>query len=165
MARFNVQGIEQTIQALSKMGQDEGPVADAMLGVAGKLVAEGWQQSLDQHHKRRTGALYRSIKPSNPKTVDGVRAVVVAPTGTDEKNRKKPVRNAEKGFVLNYGRKNMRGSHWAEKAIKATEGPAQQAMEKVWDAWLENGELPPAGSAMTASVTGVSGGGATYHQE
>lgn len=168
MAKLNVTGMQQTIKSLEQMGEHIGPVADAMLNVAGKLVAEGWQYSIIKHEHYRTNALYKSIKASRPKTVKGIRQVTISPRGTDKYERTKPVRNAEKGFVLNYGRRNMKGSHWAEEASEETEEPAIEAMENVFDDWLWTEKLPEANADWADSIAWVSSGNvgtATFHQE
>lgn len=168
MARFDVTGMEQTIKSMAQMGESVGPVADAMLHTAGKLVVEGWQYSLAKHGHVNTGALYDSIKASKPKTIGGVRAIIISPRGTDKKDRIKPVRNAQKGSVLNYGRRNMAASHWAEEATKITEEPAIEAMENLWDDWIWQGTLPAAGDDWAESIAWVSSdsqiGAATFHQ-
>lgn len=168
MAKLNVTGIEQTIKSLEQMGEHIGPVADAMLTVAGKLVAEGWQYSVIKHGHYRNHTLYKSIKPSKPKLVKGVKQVTVFPRGTDKIDRKTPVRNAEKGFVLNYGRRNLPASHWAEEATETTEEPAVEAMENVFDDWIWTGKLPDAKGDWADQIAYVSGGTAgtaTFHQE
>lgn len=155
MAKFNVTGLEERIRELDRMGQATGPVADAMLTVAGKLVAEGWQYSVLQHGHFDTGALFGSIKPSRPRTKGGIREITVSPRGTDSKDRT-PVRNAEKGFVLNYGRRNMAGSHWAEDATEMSEGPAIEAMENLFDDWIWTGNVPDSGGDWADQITWVS---------
>lgn len=167
MARFNVTGMEQTIRSMARMGENVGPVADAMLHTAGKLVVEGWRYSLAKHGHVKTGALYDSIKASKPRTIGGVRAIIISPRGTDKKDRITPVRNAEKGFVLNYGRRNMAASHWAEEATKNSEEKALEAMENIWDEWYWGGPLPTAGDDWADYVLWGSGdpiGTATFHQ-
>lgn len=166
MAKLNVTGIEQTIKSLEQMGEHIGPVADAMLTAAGKEVVKGWQFSAAKNNHFRTGAMYDSIKMTPPKTAKGERVVIVSPTGTDKHNRRKAVRNEEKGFVLNYGRENMPGSHWADEGDEMSEGPAVNAMETVFDDFIQTGKTP--NGTATASgpwVVGRPSGAATFHQE
>lgn len=166
MAKLNVTGMEQTIKSLEQMGEHIGPVADAMLTAAGREVVKGWQYSAAKNKHFRTGALYDSIKMTPPKTARGERVVIVTPAGIDKYNRRKPVRNAEKGFVLNYGRDNMPGSHWVDEGDEMAEGPAVNAMETVFDDFIQTGEAPKdANAAAGPWVAGRSPGAATFHQE
>lgn len=166
MAKLNVTGMEQTIKSMEKMGQNVGPVVNDMLIAAGEVVAEGWRFSIAQHKHIQTGALFGSIKATPPKTVRGEKTVIVSPTGTDKYNRRKAVRNAEKGFVQNYGRNNMPGSHWADEADEKSASPAIDAMENVWDEFLQSGDAPKSnGIGNTPWMAGGITGAATYHQE
>lgn len=165
MARFDVTGMQDVIRSLAQMGENIGPTADAMLHAAGEVVVQGWQFAAAKHQHIQTGAMYDSIKASKPKTRGDVRSIFVTPTGTDSYNRRKAVRNAEKGFVLNYGRNNMAASHWADEADETSEAPAQSAMLNVYDEFLESGKTPAteSGNASPWSSGGVIGT-ATYHQ-
>lgn len=165
MARLDVTGMQDALRSLARMGKEIGPTADAMLHAAGAVVTEGWQYSAAKNKHYRTGALYESIKTSKPKTINGVRSVYVSPTGTDKYNRIKAVRNAEKGFVLNYGRENMKASHWADEGDEISAKPAADAMLTVYDEFLETGRSPTAnGGGETAWSYGGAIGTATYHQ-
>lgn len=163
MARFDVTGMEQAIKSLEKLGDGAAPVADAMLHAAGSVMVEGWQYSAAKHRHIRTGAMYDSIKATKPKIISGVRTIYVYPQGTDKQDRNKPVRNAEKAFVLNYGRNNMDADHWAEEAEDVSEAPAQEAMENVFDGFLLSGNVPPAAGNGAYRSSGPIGA-ATFHQ-
>lgn len=145
MAVFNVTGMRETIVSLHKMEKDTTAVADAMVSTAAAIVAESWRYQIAAHGHVDTGALFDSIKPGKPKNVGGNRGVVVFPRGKDKKGRTKPVTNAEKGMIANYGREHQSGTHWRDKADKAAEDPAVEAMENIFDEWLWTGNLPTPG--------------------
>lgn len=166
MARFDVTGMQDVIRSLAQMGENIGPTADAMLHAAGTVVVQGWQYAAAKHRHIQTGAMYESIKASKPKTKGNVRSIYVTPTGTDNHNRRKAVRNAEKGFVLNYGRDNMDASHWADEADEMSEVQAQSAMMNVYDEFLESGKIHAVGSINNSPwISGGPIGTATYHQQ
>lgn len=165
MARFDVTGMQETIRDLIRMGEGVGPTADAMLDAAGSVMVQGWQFQAAKHGHIRTGAMYDSIKQSSPKTIKGVRQITVYPMGTDSYNRRKPVRNAEKGFVLNYGWSRRAGSHWAEEAEETSAEPAVDAMENVMDKFIQSIGGQQAGGAAAPWQSGGLTGGATFHQE
>lgn len=165
MARLDVTGMGDVIRSLAKMDENIGPAADAMLNAAGEVVVHGWQFAAAKRRHIQTGSMYDSIKASKPITKGDVRSIFVTPTGTDKHNRRKAVRNAEKGFVLNYGRNNMEASHWADEADEISEAPAQNAMLNVYDEFLKSGNAPEAGYGSTHTWrSGGEIGTATYHQ-
>lgn len=165
MARFDVTGMQDTIRELNRLGEEIGPTADAMLHAGGEVMVQGWQYQAAKHGHIRTGAMYDSIKQSSPKTIKGVRQITVYPMGTDSYNRRKPVRNAEKGFVLNYGWSRRAGSHWAEEAEETSAEPAVDAMENVMDKFIQSIGGEGAGGAAMPWQSGGFTGGATFHQE
>lgn len=165
MARFDVTGMQDTIRELNRLGEGIGPTADAMLHAGGEVMVQGWQYQAAKHGHIRTGAMYDSIKQSKPRTLKGVRQITVYPMGTDSYNRRKPVRNAEKGFVLNYGWGRKAGTHWAEEAEETSAEPAVDAMETVMDRFIQSGENQSASGTEAPWKSGGFTGGATYHQE
>lgn len=165
MARFDVTGMTETIRDLHRLGEGVGPTADAMLHAAGEVMVQGWQFQAARHGHIRTGAMYDSIKQTKPRTLKGVRQIIVYPMGKDSNGKNKPVRNAEKGFVLNYGWSRKAGTHWAEEAEENAAEPAQDAMESVMDKFIQSIGGQRSGGAATPWQTGGFTGGATYHQE
>ena len=153
MAHLDVSGLREEVVRLKQMGEDTGKIADAMLGVAGRLVAEGYQYSLASHRHVDTGTLFDSIKPSRPKTRGGIRQLTVAPRGTHSKDRYSPIANAYKGTILNSGR---HGTKWADEARENTAEPAVEAMENVFDEWLWTGKIPSAGMDWAEEIAFVS---------
>jgi len=165
MARLDVTGMQDAIRDLNRMGEGIGATADAMLHAAGEVMVQGWQFEAAKHGHIRTGAMYDSIKQSAAKTVNGVRQITVYPMGTDGYNRRKRVRNAEKGFVLNYGWSRKAGTHWAEEAEETSTEPAVDAMENVMTRFVQSVGMPSGQGDASPWVSGGFSGGATYHQE
>ena len=79
--------------------------------------------------RRSTGALLASIKVSAVKEIDGGKRVEIYPNGKD----KHGVRNAEKGFVLNYGRSNMPARPWFTAANEKAADDVVSEMRRVWE--------------------------------
>ena len=162
MARLDVTGMQEAIRELQRLGEGVSGIADEMLQAAGQVVAQGWQYSAAKHGHIRTGAMYDSIKAGKPKTIGGVRSIIVSPTGTDGKDRKKPVRNQEKAYVLHFGRTNMTGSGWVNKAEETSAGPAADAMEGVFYRFID-GQSAASSTASWQQQNGTPGT-ATFYQ-
>lgn len=138
MARLEAKGIDELINELIRIGQDTGPVADRMLMEAAPEVKKCWQDSARKHGHIDTGDMVNSINfPRKPRTVSGVRRIDIYPQGKDSKG----VRNAEKAFILHYGRSGKLGTHWVDDAEKAAEPRVQAAMERVFDEFIEKGRI------------------------
>lgn len=148
---FDDAAVTQVIHALDMMGRGTTEVADAMLAAGAEVVIQGWRDKIQDMGHVRFGTLRDSIKASKPQDKDGGRMIEVRPTGTDRKNRKTAVRNAEKAFVINYKRP---GDHWVQEAEKGTEDDANKAMANVFASWLD-------GQGRSASSGGWASGGVT----
>lgn len=134
MARFETEGIDEIIDALVRMGEESGPIADEMLMVAAEEVKTSWQIAAGLHGHRVTGDLISSIGyPRAPKTISGIRTIDIYPQGKDRKG----VRNAEKAFILHYGTSKNPGSRWIDDADKESGPRVQRAMEAVFDKHFE----------------------------
>lgn len=150
--QFDDAAVTQVIHALDMMGQGTTEIADAMLEAGAAVVIKGWQDKIAEKGHIRFGAMQKSIKASKPADKDGGRVIEVRPTGMDAKDRKTPVRNAEKAFVINY---NRPGDKWVQEAEQESETAAQSAMESVLSKWLADGNAPSsAGGWASGTVTG-----------
>lgn len=162
MAKLDVTGMQEAIRELQRLGEGVSGVADEMLQAAGQVVVQGWQYGAAKHRHIRTSAMYDSIKAGKPKTVGGMRSMIVSPTGTDSQDRKKPVRNQEKAFVLHYGRNNMTGSGWVDDAEEISAEPAADAMEGVFFRFID-GQSAASSTASWQQQNGTPGT-ATFYQ-
>lgn len=133
MARFDTSGIQEIISEMQKMGQDVGPVAEEMCMAAVEEIRNAWRQSAEEHGLRDTGALIDSIGfgPS-PVRAGGILYNDVYPMGTDSKG----TRNAEKAFILHYGKSTFPGTHWIDDADEKSAAPVQARIEEIWDRFL-----------------------------
>ena len=106
MARFDTSGLDDLIREMTRMGQDVGPVVDEMLDTAAGIIRDQWKETATAHGYIDTGAMVESVDF----TVKGnARALYrdIYPQGKDAKG----VSNAEKAFILHYGKHNMPGSY------------------------------------------------------
>ena len=135
MARFNVSGLDETIEEMKRIGQMTGRTADAMLMAGAEEVRKAWKRSAEEHRHRDTGDMIASIGfQRTPKDVGSIRTIDIYPQGKDKRN----IRNAEKAFILHYGTTKIRGSRWVDDADKISEQTVVSAMIRVWEQFLQN---------------------------
>ena len=134
MARFEMDGFDELLADMKRMGELSGETADKMLMAGAEEVKKAWRQSAKRVPHRVSGDLIESIDYARkPKTAGDIRTIDIYPQGKDRKG----VRNAEKAFVLNYGTKTRTASHWVDDADKASGEPVMQAITAIWDEHLK----------------------------
>lgn len=130
MARFEIKGMDETIAEMKRMGEITGPTTDRMLLAGAEQMKTEWVNAINRYDHVDTGAMRRSVGyAKKPKEIFGGKTLDVYPRGKD----KQGTRNAEKAFVLHYGRKNMTASHFVDAAETEGEQRATAAMVRVWD--------------------------------
>lgn len=136
MARFDMSGLQPVIDEMRRLGEESGPVAEAMIMAGAERVREAWRRSADEHGHRLTDDMFNSIGyPRQPKNIgDGI-SIDIYPQGKDRKG----VRNAEKAFILHYGTSKLPGSHWVDDADAYSEETVVPAMAEVWEHYIETG--------------------------
>ena len=133
MARFDTSGLDDLIWQMRAMGQECGPVAEAMVNASVGAIKEEWIKSAASHGHIDTGDMINSIGIGpGPVNAGSVIYRDVYPQGSDRKG----VRNATKAFVLNYGRSNLAGSHWVEDADDRSADPVQTVCESIWNEFI-----------------------------
>lgn len=132
MANFNVKGFDDVEKQLLQQTEKAAEVIPLMLEAGADILVKAQQEEVDRLFgisKRSKGDLKRSIKKGKVKSATTEATITVAPTGKDSKG----VRNAEKGFVLEYGKHGMQPQHWMETANIKSEAAAHEKMVKVWE--------------------------------
>lgn len=131
MAKFTVTGLDDVMEAMLRQEAIVEEAVPEMLKAGGEVLKRAFQTETKKFNKtgRATGVLTASIKVSAVKERDGGKFVEVAPTGKDRHG----VRNAEKGFVLNYGRSNMPARPWFTRANIAAADDTIAEMRRVWE--------------------------------
>ena len=135
MARFDVSGLDETIEEMTRLGQMTGQTADALLMAGAEEVRKAWRQSAEENRHRDTGDMIASIGfARKPKEIGFIRTIDIYPQGKDKRN----IRNAEKAFILHYGTTKIRGSRWVDDSDKISEQTVVPAMIRVWEQFLQN---------------------------
>lgn len=150
MGKMQTEGIDKLIHDMENAGDGSGELAEDMLDAGAEVVVQEWKDGIEEAGHVDTGAMRDSVKATGPKNK---LERVIYPTGTD----KKGVRNAEKAFVLNYGRskgstrlakkdprrKNTKGQRssflgdrFVDKIEEKAAASSQLAMQHVLDEYL-----------------------------
>lgn len=134
MARFEMEGFDELLADMKRLGELSGDVADEMLMAGAEQVKKAWKDSALRHGHKDTGDMIDSIGyKGKPKNAGDVKAIDIYPQGKDRKG----VRNAEKAFILEYGTKNKPGSQWVTDADSHSGPLVMEAMTAIWDKHLE----------------------------
>ena len=131
MAKFNVAGLDDVQEAMLRQDAIVEEAVPEMLKAGGAVMQKAQQEEIKTrfNSRRSAGALLASIKVSAVKEIDGGKRVEIYPNGKD----KHGVRNAEKGFVLNYGRSNMPARPWFTRSHQKATPEVQAAMRQAWE--------------------------------
>lgn len=137
MAKFEI-GVDLDLIRRQLKGHEEklDEITDKMLLAGADAAVAAQKASAQRHGHINTGDMLKSIKPTKIKKKDGEKSIEIYPHGKDRKG----VSNAQKAFVLNYGRSNRAGSRWVEEATEQCSEPAQEAMAAVMEEALKNAE-------------------------
>ena len=134
MARFEMDGFDELLAEMKQLGELSGDVADEMLIAGAEEVKKAWKESALRHGHKDTRDMIDSIDYSRkPKTASDIRSIDIYPKGKDRKG----VRNAEKAFILHYGKKGKPASQWVDDAEKRAEPAALAVMTEIWEKHLE----------------------------
>jgi hypothetical protein len=132
-------GLDDTIRQMRRMGEQSGDVAKAMILAGAEGVKKAWRQAAEEHELRDTGDMIDSIGfPREPKQVGDVLTIDIYPQGTDRHG----VRNAEKAFILHYGKHGYAPTYWVDDADAASAPKVQARLEAMWADYLETGVVP-----------------------
>lgn len=146
MATITTRGIEDLALSLKELAV----LPDSMVG--GMLEAEGEvlkaaqirkvATALTKSGERLTGQLGSSIVVNRKlRKKKDERYITVYPRGQRARTSKgKPVRNAEVGFVLEFGApgRHIAPTQWMRAANEEAADKAVQAAEQVYDTWLKS---------------------------
>lgn len=139
MARFDCPGLDKVISDMQRMAETGGKCAEAMVDQAVVIIRDSWRESAERHGHRDTGAMIESVGFPNPTVKMGdILSRDVFPQGKDEKG----TRNAEKAFILNYGKSRFPGTYWVDEAEAAADPKVAAALEQMWDQYLKTGKVP-----------------------
>lgn len=132
MAKITLDGIDDVIRTVTKLGAAADGMVDKMLNAGGLAAKEKLQDVLEGSHRHiLTGSMHDNTGYTDPKSYGSARQVTVYPRGKD----KKGTSNALKGFVLNYGSpaRGIVGDAWFDYGVNAAEPQIESEMRRVFE--------------------------------
>ena len=129
MARMTFEGVDDVLDQLFKESERLERKATEMLGEAGKVVVQAWQDAIEAHGHVQTGDMKNSVRASAVKKNGEAYITSIYPHGRDRKRQS----NAEKAFILHYGTSKIHGDHFVDDAEERAGDAAEQVMQEVWD--------------------------------
>lgn len=136
MARFDTSGLDDIISQMETMGAQVSEVAEDMVQAACEEIKQAWRDEIEARGMVDTGAMRDSVGyKRQPTKLPDVVYNEVYPQGKDAKG----VRNAEKAFILHYGKHNMQATYWADAADKKADSRVEQRLTEIFEKFIEGG--------------------------
>lgn len=135
MADFNVEGIDSlTIGFMRKAGALDEAISDC-LNVGADLLVKAQKDQAESMKIHDTGDMINSIKATKQrKDKDGNPYVDIYPQGKDRKG----TRNAEKGFIAEYGKSDQPARPWMRTANEKANDEVQNAICETFNEHMGN---------------------------
>lgn len=139
MARLSVEGLEELMQDLESVAEIPDGVAFEMLNNQADVVCLAHQKQIMADDMVDTGQLFASVGRDAVKREGADRHIEVYPKG----RRKNGVRNAEVGFILEYGTpgRDIPARNWMQRANDSCADRTTEAARQVYDEYLTTKNL------------------------
>lgn len=140
MAQLTINGLDSLMDDLEAVAELPDSVASEMLNKQADVVVKAQKSQISSIGLVDTGMLKRSIRKSDSiKKTGSSRSMEVYPDGT----RPNGVRNAEVGFIHEYGAKNKHipAKKWMQQANESCAEKAAEAAREVYDEFLKSKNL------------------------
>lgn len=140
--RLETEGLDELIADLEKVMDLPEQVKDDMLNAEADVVVQAQKEEIESLGLVDTGQLRDSITRNRKVSVskNGIgKYLDIYPQGTRENG----VRNAEVGFILEYGapKKEIKEYHWMRSANEKSTEAAVEAAAGVYDKFLKKNNL------------------------
>lgn len=148
MAFVKVTGFSAEIEALKRAGSDTEELVKEMLTAGVDIAKKLWKDVITERGHVDTGDMRDSVGAAFISYRNG--SAEVYPLGSSTKpskrhggggKRRKSIRNAEKAFILHYGRSNLIGDLFVDEIEDRIMDKGYDAMAEVFDKFLEKENL------------------------
>ena len=138
MVMLHTEGLDELIDDMYSLEADISELMDEMLFVGADEVKKAWQKAIRGHRHIDTGNMLESIGYKKKIGQEGdIKKIDIYPQGKDRKG----VRNAEKAYVLHYGRGKKVGSRFVDDAEDMAGPMAEKRLYEIYDQFLKNNNL------------------------
>lgn len=139
MARLSVDGLEELMNDLEAVAELPDTVACEMLNAQADVVKKAQVNKIAEINLVDTGQLRDSIDKTAVRRSGAGRYLEVYPQGI----RKNGVRNAEVGFIHEYGApgRHIPAKHWAYNANEGCAEETTEAAREVYNNYLDSKNL------------------------
>lgn len=126
--KMTFNGNDAAEKMLSDLANIPSDVKKDMLEKGSQVVVKAHKESIISVGLVKTGAMRDSIAPGKYQNTDDGGEIDVYPHGKDENG----TRNAEKGYINEYGSSRHEAKHWMQSANDKCEDAAVDAMAEVY---------------------------------
>jgi hypothetical protein len=143
MATLKVEGFEEAEKMLLRKEAAAVEAVPEMLAAGAEILVKAQRESINRM-ARGQGTLAASIG-ATPIRSSGAGSYIDVypqgdqPHGTPRRGKKGSVSNAQVGFLLEYGSRQLPARPWMTAANEESAEAANEAMRKVWEAKISNG--------------------------
>ena len=139
--RVEVDGLDQVIDQMARMGELTGKAARAMLKAGANETQREWIATIKRMGHVRTGDMWRAVAATRVRKKGGLLETAVYPQGSSTKgvHKKQTTANALKAYVIHHSRP---GDGMVDKITKNAAPDVEQAMGNVWGEFVNTGKVP-----------------------
>lgn len=147
MAKIRLSGFSEEIDALKRAGNDTGKLVRRMLKAGAETSEDIWRKVITERGHIDTGDMLRSVGTAWISEKTGAAEVYplgksVSPSRKKHADkRRKSVRNAEKAFILHYGRANLAEDPFVDEIERRIEDEAFDKMDEVFQQFINKEEI------------------------
>lgn len=129
MARMNSSGTAELASDLRQLGNDMASVGEEMLDAGAAVIVEEWKDGITEAGHVETGEMRDSVRAARKRKK---RSRDIYPKGKDSKG----IRNAEKAYILHYGKSSKPGDRFVDRIEEKAEPRAVAKMQSILNAHL-----------------------------
>lgn len=144
MARMSTKGLDDIAAALKDLGEvAEEEFTNKLLDVGAEEVIDSWDMIIREMGYVESGEMRANVGVAKGTLKGPTREIYPQGTVTRGKGlrgskKKIKTRNAEKAYILHYGRKNMLGSRFVDTVDRLAEKKSYIAMQDAFNDYLKS---------------------------
>ncbi|MEG1771677.1 MAG: hypothetical protein RRY79_05035 [Clostridia bacterium] len=133
-------GLDDLIEWTEKLNVGITTLENAVFETAAVVSKAEWQSVIEERGHVLTGKMKKSVKADKTSriTKSGGKAIETYPRGKDHGTKdkpRKPIRNAEKAFILHY-----MDDHFVDEINKRIDQKTNDPIDEIYENWL-NGKI------------------------